>query len=123
MNDDPLISAARRALDDSLHTLDAHHLSRLNQARHRALQRLEQPRSLLSWLGVPLAGRWLPGGVALASVALLTFALVQPATPPAPPELAQDSAGAFEALALHDDLELLHDLDFYEWLALQKRNS
>lgn len=121
MNDDRLIVAARRGLDDSLHTLDAQRLSRLNQARHRALERLEKPRPLLTWLRAPLAARWLPGGMALASVALLTFALVQPATPPAPPALAQDSA--LETLALHDDLELLDDLDFYEWLARQKQSS
>lgn len=123
MNDDRLIAAARRGLDASLQALDAQRLSRLNQARHRALERLDQPRSLLAWLRSPLAARWLPGGVALASVALLTFTLVQPAAPPAPPALAQDSTSAFETLALHDDLELLDDLDFYEWLARQEQKS
>ena len=116
-NQDPdqeIIDLARTALDDSIEHLDARVLSRLNQARHMALE----PQSAGLWV-LAKRGNWIPAGAtAAAAVFALTIAL--PATSPLTssvddislPNLVVEDA----SLAALEDSELLEDLDMMLWL-------
>jgi hypothetical protein len=104
---------ARQTYDSSLDRLDAGTLSRLNQARNRALEAAVNARSRRrAWLG------WAPAGTLAAGVLAAALLLRTPSTdptiaagvtPPAPVEL----------LAAGEDLDIAAeaDLGFYEWMA------
>lgn len=98
----------RRLLDDSLADFDAATLSRLNQARHKALAELPRPRRW-RW--------WQPAlGLALASalmVMLLPQRIIEPTVTPAAPDMSELEMAL---LGDADELELLEDLEFYAWL-------
>ena len=102
---------SRELLDESASRLDGRTLSRLTQARHAALDRLERP-ARFGWR------MWVPAGAA-AAVALLVVLAWQPGPSISP------TAQAVNPL---EDLDLLsdgeapdfaegEDLDFYEWAA------
>ncbi len=105
-------------LDDSLQDFDAATLSRLNQARQRALQ-LSERRRRSTWRRPAL-------GLALASAMLLL--LVPARTPPPPvegglPETSlSPSLSPLEIALLSDaeDLDLVENLEFYAWLELEE---
>lgn len=104
--DDELARAAKAAFDDSVERLDAATLSRLNQGRHAALERLHSGRGAAAW------GRWVPlTGVAAA--ALITVMLVRG---PEPVALPGDAVTDFEILLDGEEFEMLEDLEFYSWL-------
>lgn len=98
----------RRLLDDSLADFDASTLSRLNQARQKALAELPKPRRW-HW--------WQPAlGLALASalmVMLLPQRMVEPSVTPAAAKLSELDMALLDNA---DELELLEDLEFYAWL-------
>ena len=94
-----LEALARSSLDDSVASLDAATLSRLNQARQQALE--ESHRPLLPRI-------WLP--VSATAFAALAIAVVLPLQQaPAP-----DPAGEF--LGASEDAALVEDLDLVLWL-------
>ena len=99
-----LIEAIKAELDKSAESLDAHTLSRLNQARHRALER----RTRFSWK----VNRWLLPAAATAAVAVLAFNLLT-ITPPAEPETLLED---LELLSSVEDMDFYGELEFYEWL-------
>lgn len=98
----------RRLLDDSLADFDAATLSRLNQARQKALAALPKPRRW-RW--------WQPAlGLALASalmVMLLPQRMIEPTVTPASDTLSELDMALLDD---GDELELLEDLEFYAWL-------
>lgn len=98
------LQRVKNALDAGNDNLDAATRARLRAARAHALQ--TPARAGHAWL-------WPAGGVALAGVALLSWALWLhvPATH-APAALEQ-----LELLSSADSLELYSDLEFYQWLA------
>jgi hypothetical protein len=110
---DEFENRTRGLLDESAARLDGRTLSRLTQARHAALERLERP-SRFGWRMLVPAG-------AAAAVAVLAVMMWQPDTQPIP--------GTAQAVSPVEDLELLTDaeapdfaeenadLDFYEWAA------
>ncbi len=114
---------SRAALERSVERLNARALSRLNQARQRALAEYAARRAApwRRWLG---AGALLPAG-AVAAAALVALTLWH-APRGADPELALARG---EVAAAFEDLELLADggsfvdsgeavdFDFYEWAA------
>jgi hypothetical protein len=101
-------------LDQRAEELDGQTLSRLRQARSRAL---EQGPPI--WKRFPRASDWvLTGGFATATVALLAVTLWfdgagEEMIPPV-------SAGDLEILASGEDLELYDQLEFYRWLEEQE---
>ena len=113
-------SRARAVLEESVTRLDGRTLSRLNQARHAALD-AARGVGALSWF----SRGWLPAG-ATAAVAL---ALVLWTNRPNVTLLAAgDSSSALEdvdLLADNDALDLAQDgdADFYEWAAAQTGNG
>jgi len=99
----------KAALNEGSRNLDARTLSRLRQARHRALQ-ADRPRAAWERYGwrVPAAG------VATASVALLSVMLYVSLPSRIPLGDALEDA---DILASSENLEISVDLDFYTWLA------
>ena len=104
----------KRAFDDSVAALDAATLSRLTQARYRALEELK-PARRRGW-------QWslVPAGT-LAATALVAWLTVWQA-PPATEDsgLQAESLSDLELLLAEEDLEMLdEELDFYGWLEEQ----
>lgn len=92
------------ALDARADGLDASTRSRLNRARQAALAAAPTRRRI---------GPWLAGaGVAAAAVLATVLWLGQPAPVPLPGEV----LSGLGIEVFEDDLELVEDLDFYEWL-------
>jgi hypothetical protein len=111
---DAAVQARFKALlDDSLQDIDAATLSRLNQARQRALD-LRQSRRATGW-GRPALG------LALAS-ALMLLLVPDRNTPPADNSVPATSLSPLEIALLGDaeDLELVENLEFYAWLEMEE---
>ncbi len=109
------LERARALLDESEQDLDANILSRLRQARTRALQgeKRREPRSW-HWFPFPAAG------MATALVAILVAVFYITRSPVLEPH---ESMGDLEILASSDQLDLYEDLDFYDWLAKEKEQN
>lgn len=117
--DGALERRAKAAFDESVDALDAAALSRLNRARQRALEELPRRRTRTGWL--PAA--------ATAALAVAVFAVWigrepaltpgSPGTPAAPVAALGPSAEAddLEILLAEDSLEMLEELEFYDWVA------
>jgi hypothetical protein len=109
---------AGRMLRQSAEELDAATLSRLNQARQKALAELQRPAAS------PWISRWATLGAG-AAAAMLVIALwtgrapVNELVSPAVVPLAEmtDAATDFELLLEQDDLEMIADLEFFAWLS------
>jgi hypothetical protein len=103
----------RELLEESTSRLDGRTQSRLTQARHAALERLERP-ARFGWRTLVPAG-------AAAAVALLAVLLWRPDAPSVP--MAAHVESPVEDLELLTDAEAPdfaeagEDLEFYEWAA------
>lgn len=107
-NDPTLLNQVVDALDQSIEHLDGRTLSRLNMARHRALATPARSRLY----NVP----WLKAGASAAVILALVngwmmFTTTEPQT------LTPDD---FELIMIHDDYELMQDLDFFTWMIEQE---
>ncbi|MBI1422576.1 MAG: DUF3619 family protein [Gammaproteobacteria bacterium] len=101
----------KSTLDANEAQLDADTLRDLRLARHKALETLQRPRRL--WQPVALAG--VAATVVLVAISLHVMQSQGPVTPPAMEDMA--------LLTTSDDLDLYENLDFYQWLELEKRNG
>jgi hypothetical protein len=99
------------SLDQSIEHLDAHTLSRLNQARQRALALTEKPR-----LFNP---RWLKA----ATVAVLLVTVINGWQFLSTPNIQQMNTEDFEMVVANEDFELLQDLDFVAWMIEEEHAS
>lgn len=98
-----LLNEAKAAFEHSLSDIDGQTLSKIRQARHRALESHTR-KSVSNW--------WVPTGVAVsACVAFVIFTLI-PRVSDEPASLLED----IELITTSDDLELYEELEFYEWL-------
>ncbi len=100
-----------RALDERARDLDGATLSRLRQARTHAMA--AHPSQRTRWL----QPAWL-GAAGLAAVALVAV-LLHPQLPSDGLEAMDPAGEAIEIATLDVDLEVIEDLDFYEWLSEQ----
>ena len=107
-DNEPIADQARALFDDSVDSLDAATLSRLNQSRQRALAELEGKGSINDWL------RWLPATGIAATVLLAVMVMREPEVVDVldGPVTAFD----FEMLLEEDSLDMLEELEFYLWL-------
>lgn len=109
-----------RRLRQSADELDAATQSRLNRARQRALDEMPAgtTRRPIGW--------WVPAG-ATAVAAVLVIGIWQARGPGEMPvetgvelvPVTADEAVDFEILLEEGDLEMLEDLEFFAWLALE----
>lgn len=106
--DERLVDSAKQLFDDSVESLDAATLSRLNKGRHDALAELHNTKTARQWL------RWMPA-TGVAAAALVTVMLMRgPAGVDLSP--APVTASDFEILMEDENLEMLEDLEFYSWI-------
>ena len=113
---------ARTLLEESVQRIDARTRSRLNQARHAALERAQVPRRGW-WRGITL----MPAAGAAAAALLVAVTLWHREPGSDLPVFAQQPA-AFEDMDLLTDSEGLDlmeggDGSFYEWAAAQTDNG
>jgi ferric-dicitrate binding protein FerR (iron transport regulator) len=100
--------AAKRHFDESVESLDAATLSRLNRGRQAALEAARSPSR--QWSG------WMPltGVAAAALVAVVTFQS-QP-----PGGVIEAPASDFEILLSEESIDMFEELEFYSWLDTQE---
>lgn len=105
-DDERFAKQAKSLFDSSVERLDAAALSRLNQARNKALESATNNRRGVHWL------RWMPA-TGVAAAALVTVMVMRGPNGVDPSPL---TASDFEMLLEEESLELLEDLEFYSWL-------
>lgn len=105
-SDEKFARQAKALFDESVDKLDAATLSTLNRGRHEALEAARGQRS--NW------SRWAPAvGVTAAVVVAVMLAIPRPdAVGNVPPD-------DMDILLGEDSIEMLEDLEFYAWMALQ----
>jgi len=119
-----LAEQASEKLRASVDQLDAATLSRLNQARQRALEELPGRHRYM-----PL--RWLVPTASLAGAALVAVLLLQPSSPivvdptaigsiAIAEDILNDQSVDFELLMGEDDLEMIEELEFFAWLTTEE---
>jgi hypothetical protein len=114
-DDETWTESIRKELETSARDLDAATLSRLNQARQRALATPTRARP----------ARWMaPAAWASACALVLAVALWPRLVPePVPVPTTAATADDFPMLAGADSLELYEELDFYAWLDAQSASG
>lgn len=108
-NDEKWLKQINAQLDNSTEQLDYSTQLKLKQARHSAINQNIRSNKLFRWI------KWAVPTMATATlVALLTInALTHSDESQIPePNLFQD----LEILAMEEDMELIKQLEFYEWL-------
>ena len=94
----------KKLFDESVESLDAPTLSKLNQGRHAALAELHGRRAL--W------HRWAPlAGVTAAVIVGLMLAIPQSSL--------EVPASDMDILLGEESIEMLEDLEFYAWIDTQ----
>lgn len=91
--------------------LDAATLRDLRLARHKALESLQKPRRLWQPLG-------LAATAATVGVVAIGLYVMQPKAP-----LTVHSMEDMTLLSAGEDFDLYENLEFYQWLELEKRNG
>lgn len=105
---------AKALFDDSVASLDAATLSKLNQGRQAALAAAaNSPRVWLRW--VPAAG--------MATAALVAVLVVRGPGMVEVPYTANPMSGDFEILMGDDALEMIEELDFYSWIDVAETDA
>ena len=111
LDDEAFVRQVKTMLDDGNAQLDARVRSRLRQARRSALSQAE-PRPAL-WLK-----QWVPAA-GLAAAAVLAVLL----WPQAAPVQRDDMPNDLEIVLAEENLDLLENLDFYEWVDAESESS
>lgn len=107
-NDERLAAIAKQTFDESVESLDAATLSRLNQGRHRALAELQRAKPMRQWVRLAPA----TGVAAAALITVMVMRGPNEVVLPVTPVTVSD----FEILLDGEPLEMLEDLEFYSWI-------
>jgi len=111
-SDEKFAEEAKTLFDESVDGLDAATLSTLNHSRQRALAEAHaQPTPWLRW--VPAAG--------IAAATLLAVMVILPDQ--ANIEAVTAEVTDMEILLGEDSIEMLEDLEFYEWIDMLEQDS
>ncbi len=110
-NENDILKTTQQALNESIEHLDASTLSRLNQARQKALS--QGRNTLLN--NIP----WIPA----SAVAALSVTVVVGLLFLSSPELSLNNLDEAEFMASNEEIELIEDLEFVEWLIEQEHAS
>ncbi len=108
-----LLESSKALFDGSVENLDGATRARLRAARERALEELT-PRTRFGG-----ARLWIPAAAAAALVALVTLPLVERNGTGAESGFESMVVTDLEILLGEEDLEMLAELEFYEWLDLE----
>lgn len=115
-SDKQMIDQVKRSLDQQADELDAATLSKLRQARARALDEMGHKTSRLK------SGALWTGGLATAGACAVALMLVWPEDPEITTEFGPAIADA-EMLSDENSIEFYQELDFYIWLDQQELNG
>lgn len=111
-DNDKFAKSAKQLFDNSVESLDAATLSKLNQGRQAALAEISTSTRAQRWL------RWTPvtglAAAAIVAVVMMRGPIVPPETP---------SAVDFEILIGDDSLEMIEELEFYSWMDMAETES
>ena len=113
--EDKLLEGSKALFDSSVDTIDGATRARLRAARERALEELA-PRARF---GGPRM--WIPAVAAAALVALVTVPLLERSGTDA--DFESLAATDLEILLGEEELEMLAELEFYEWLELEAQDE
>lgn len=108
MNDDDFLKQTKKTLDDSVESLDAATLSKLNQARQKALDSKRHSNFF--------SGALPASGFAMITIAILVGWLWYNQTPENHLNDLANNYEDIEILTSDTELELLEDMDFVSWL-------
>jgi len=116
-DDARLRELAKQALDQSVDEIDGATLSRLRQARYAAIQQQQRRQPL--WMSRPaLASAFSVSALALV-VVLMTTHSGSEVTPLIANDDSVEQMDDLNLLANSEDLDLVQDMEFYEWLEQQ----
>lgn len=108
-------SRSQRLFQHSTQQLDGRTRSKLTQARHAALDELHSTSHRPVWM------RWWPAGAVTAAAVLAVMLTLQSSQQP------RDEAvlplDDFDIVATAEDLQIVEDFDFYEWLPAELDHS
>ncbi len=109
-SEEALVAHVKQRLDDSCDSLDYATQLKLKQAREKALSQKtasRQRRKRWQWIGIPSLA-------ATAAVAVITVSSLMhsPRSTESESLFFQD----LELLAVEEDMELIEELEFYQWL-------
>lgn len=104
---------SKRLFDASVDQIDPATAAKLRRARERALRELAP----WAWLKSPRA--WVPATATAALVVVLAPQLLDRGTAPPARDFGALAAMDLEILLGEGELEMLSDLEFYEWLELE----
>jgi len=108
MNDKDFLQQVNKALDQQVESLDSETLSRLNRARHTAIQQQQQQREHQSTrLG------WLSASGLAAAVLLVSLFMFRSEDIDI---IHHGDVDEIDIIASSDKLEMFEQLDFYMWL-------
>ena len=119
----PFERNARTVLEHSVQRIDARTRSRLNQARHKALEAMSPRRS--RWRSITV----MPAAGAVAAAVLVAFLLWGRAphggSPPAGLDAQHATVEDMDLLTDNDSIDLMEGWDgsFYEWAASQSEGN
>jgi hypothetical protein len=111
-SDEEFAREAKTLFDESVDKLDGATLSTLNQSRHKAIAEMHARPT--QWL------RWVPAA-ATATVALLAVMVILP--DPAGNQTMPAELVDMEILLGEDSIEMLEDLEFYEWIDMLEEEN
>jgi hypothetical protein len=111
-SDEQFAREAKTRFDASVDELDAATLSTLNQSRQRALAEVHARPT--QWL------RWIPAA-AMATATLLVVMVILP--DPANNQAIPADVADLEILLGEDSIEMLEDLEFYEWIDMLEQEN
>ena len=106
--------SAKALFDESVDSLDAATLSKLNQGRQAALAAAADAPGL--WL------RWAPAA-GMATAVLVAVLVVRGPDMGGVPIAANPMPGDFELLMGDDALEMIEELDFYSWIDVAEADA
>lgn len=112
-----LLEGSKALFDGSVDSVDAATRTRLRAARERALEELV-PRARF---GGPRL--WIPAVAAAGLVALVTLPLLERGGTVANSGFDTMAAADLEILLGEEELEMLAELEFYEWLELEAQDE
>jgi len=108
-----LLEGSKALFDEGTERLDGVTRAKLRMARERALEELA-PRARYSSPRL-----WIPVAAAAALVALVTLPIIERSGTGTEAEFETMAAADLEILLGEEELEMLVELEFYEWLDLQ----
>lgn len=112
---DTLLEQSRRDFDAAVDATDATIAARLRAARHLALAENEDRRA---W---PVPARlWLPVALAAGLATVVLVPRLEPTAPESGRDIGTLAAADLEILLGEEELEMIAELEFYEWLDLQE---